>query len=98
MNHVADAMPLDGGIQLRQVGHVARDEVDLGQRRFVHEQPEAVRVFLEVVDKDAVAAREQVADNPAPDATVAAGQKYAHRWSSVASDQEEIERTMGGTL
>jgi len=82
MDDVRDGIALNGRVQPAKVGHVAGNEVDLTQGRVIHEQPQSVRVFLEVVNPDAVAAFEEIADNPTADATVTAGEKYVHCKSS----------------
>ena len=73
-----DVTDLAGLRQAVEVGDIAADEADLAQLLLIQEQAEAVGVLLEVVDPGPVAAVEQVADDPAPDTPVTAGQEHTH--------------------
>ena len=61
-----------------QVGDVALDERNLGQLLLGQDQPQPARVLLEIVDPDLVAPGQQVADDPAADAAIAARQQDTH--------------------
>src|SRR5205085_694988 len=65
-------------LQVGQVGHVAGDERHPPHLLVGQDEAEPPGVLAEVVDEGGVAALQQVADDPAADAAVAAGQEHAH--------------------
>ena len=89
VDHVGDLMPAQGPLELLQVGDIPLDEGHLGQLLVGQHHAQPAQVLLEIVDPDLVAPFQQMADNPAADAAVAAGQQYTHEsllalWSAAA--------------
>src|SRR5258707_12906501 len=75
---MSDLLGVQGGSQAGQVGDVTGQEADLADAVVVEQQPQAARIFLEVVDPDLVAALNEGAGDPAADAAVAAGYQDTH--------------------
>src|SRR5262249_21184897 len=79
VDHVRDAVLVNRLTQSCQIGDIAGMEVDPAEQTFIEKQAQTMGILLEIVDPDVVATLEQVADDPAADAPIAAGQEYAHR-------------------
>src|SRR5438445_13838093 len=78
MNQMTDVIALNRAAKGGNVRHVALDEPDLAQLLVIDYKPQAMQVFLQIVDPHLVAALQKVTDDPTSDAAITAGEKDAH--------------------
>ena len=78
VNEMSDLMFCNGVLQFRQVGDIPWNKTHFADLIFFKNEPQAPRVFLEIVNPDLVSLEEEIARNPATDATVTAGEKNTH--------------------
>jgi hypothetical protein len=91
---------IEHGTEAFQIGDVALEKRNAAKFGVVEKEAEAFGILDEVEDEGLIAAIEEVADDPAADAAIAAGEENAHgeppRERIAAGERVLPDRRLGG--